>query len=979
MADNLNWNQVRRTDTDCKGGNSERAGRQWPAFHLVILMVLSANFAWPQIRVAAEPAAAMLETEGRVSLTAQVSGTQTGQSRNVRWTLNNLLLSTRASVEFSPLESPPDFPLQLKATSVADPTKFAAVPVIRLQKSERAQISFPQAITYHPGTGRIYVASLVVRGTEIDSQIIEMAPDGGLSLVVTLPSEVVEKLLPYQSATGVSYLLAVGLFTNSIQAVNLGSRTARRVVGGLVNPRSAGFEPASGDLYIAELNVQQNVRRISVVSRSALEFAVGGTSTAPFQALPLAIADISGIGFLVEQDGSTVSLLATTTGGALYQLNNNTFNIVATGLQRAQEILVLQSSGLGRPFVFIASPNTNNLDGAGLISGLVQPGPNQPFSPVYTMASGLDSPTDLTFLPAGNPYTETGSPAIVATSSSATAGRGKVIFWEIETRSPTAFYSYFDRTNPSIQLLSPAEGTVVRPGSPVEIRWTYSDSNPLNPAYAPFPGAVRISTSTDGGNSFSSAGPLYLPSGPEGDEYRLVWHVPADLAGSAVRLRVETTGPGGRALSSISEANLIVYPKASAFSSPLVVEPNFIVAGQNASVAISGLNFEPGAGVAIGGVTSVSPPTEISSSKLLVNVTAGSDVPGAPQPVSVCNSPQSCATLEEAFFILPASGPRITAVGPRSGSPGTTVVLTGDNFSGIAANNRVVFGNRVATVALAEPTRLQVEVPFGVRGKVSVRVEVNGIASNPTDFFVAGLGPTVPLVNQEGIVSAGSYFQGTTPLAAGSIASVFGVNIVAGVAGASSVPLPRALLNATVLIGGISCPVFYAQPNQINVQLPEELAGLNSAAATIVFGGTPGNTVFLNLAGQSPGIFSVESNGRGLGAILNQSGIPNGPANPERIGNVVSIYATGLGETTPPVATGTGAPVEPLARSAQNPQAIIDGIAAEVEFSGRAPGFVGLDQVNVTIPPGVATNRAVQVILTTPSGPSNAVDLYVAP
>ena len=974
----VSWKRARRTETNRQWGKRERAARQTPVCTVVILMAVFANLAWTQITVTAQPAAAMLEAEGSVTFSAQVSGAQTGESRNVLWTVNDVQVSTRANLLYSPLEDPTDVALLLKATSVADPTKFAAVPVIRLQKSERAQVNFPQALTYHADVGRIYVASLVARGTAIDSQIIEVAPDGGQTLITTLESEVVDKLLPYRTATGVSHLLAVGFFTGTVYAVNLGNRTSRRVVGGLTTPTSAGFDPGSGNLFIAE----QNVRRISVVSRSALEFAIGGTSTAPFQALPLAITDVSSISFLVERNGSTVSLLAATTGGALYQINfsENTFDVVATGLQRAQEILVLQSSGLGLPFVFIGNPSSNNLDGSGRITGLVPPGSNQPFGPQYDVASGLDSPTDLTFLPAGNAYTNAGRPAIAATNSSATGSRGRVVLWEIESLSPTAFYSYADRANASIRLLSPAEGAVVRPGAPLEIRWTYSEANSLNSEYAPFPGGgVRISTSTDGGSSFSSAGPLYLPSGPEGNEYHMTWYVPADLAGLSVRLRVETGSPGGRTLTSTSEAFLNVLPKASAFSSPLQVEPNFAVAGQNASVAISGLNFEPGAGVAIGGAAFVNPPTEVSSSKLAVNLTAGTDVPAAGQPVSVCNTAESCATLEEAFFILPQSGPRITAIEPKSGSPGTTVLLTGDNFSGIAENNRVVFGSRVGTVSAAEPTRLLVQVPFGERGKVRVRVETNGVASNSADFLVAGLGPTVPIVGQDGIVSGGSFFLGTTPLAAGSIASVFGVNMAPGILGASAIPLPRELLFTTVLIGGIACPVYYAQPNQINVQLPEELSGLNSAAATVVFAGTPGNTVFLNLARHSPGIFSVESNGRGLGAILNQSGIPNGPVNPERIGNVVSIFATGLGETVPAVATGTGALIDPLSRSVGIPQAIIDGVPAEVEFSGRSPGFVGLDQVNVRIPPGVATNTAVQVILATPSGPSNAVELYVAP
>ena len=66
------------------------------------------------------------------------------------------------------------------------------------------------------------------------------------------------------------------------------------------------------------------------------------------------------------------------------------------------------------------------------------------------------------------------------------------------------------------------------------------------------------------------------------------------------------------------------------------------------------------------------------------------------------------------------------------------------------------------------------------------------------------------------------------------------------------------------------------------------------------------------------------------------------------------IFCTGLGLVMPEVASGDVAPsTEPLARTLSTPLVHIAGLPAQVTFSGLAPGFVGLYQVNVQVPAGV--------------------------
>jgi uncharacterized protein (TIGR03437 family) len=156
--------------------------------------------------------------------------------------------------------------------------------------------------------------------------------------------------------------------------------------------------------------------------------------------------------------------------------------------------------------------------------------------------------------------------------------------------------------------------------------------------------------------------------------------------------------------------------------------------------------------------------------------------------------------------------------------------------------------------------------------------------------------------------------------------------------------------------------------------------------------------VFLDAA--APGIFALNQAGTGPGAILIAiSDVPGvatlaAPAGsvegdgvtsrPARRGEFVTIYATGLGLTTsptaPPLATGAPSAGEETAIKAT---VTIDGLEAAVSFSGTAPGFVGLNQINVAVPQDsrVADDVPVVVTLETPSEikVSNTVTMAVGP
>ena len=91
----------------------------------------------------------------------------------------------------------------------------------------------------------------------------------------------------------------------------------------------------------------------------------------------------------------------------------------------------------------------------------------------------------------------------------------------------------------------------------------------------------------------------------------------------------------------------------------------------------------------------------------------------------------------------------------------------------------------------------------------------------------------------------------------------------------------------------------------------------------------------------------------------------------------MQIYGTGLGPVTNQPASGDPAPSDPLSETVMTPTVTIGGVSATVNFSGLAPGFVGLYQVNATVPDNVPTGDAVPVVLNIGGAASNTVTIAV--
>jgi uncharacterized protein (TIGR03437 family) len=134
------------------------------------------------------------------------------------------------------------------------------------------------------------------------------------------------------------------------------------------------------------------------------------------------------------------------------------------------------------------------------------------------------------------------------------------------------------------------------------------------------------------------------------------------------------------------------------------------------------------------------------------------------------------------------------------------------------------------------------------------------------------------------------------------------------------------------------------------------------------------------IAATAPAIFTTNSQGTGQGAILNTSNQVVDASHPATPGSTyIQIYCMGLGAVTNQPLDGSAAPSSPLARTSATPQVTIGNAPATVTFSGLAPGFVGLYQINALVPAAAPAGTAVPVAISIGGVASNTVTIAVGP
>ncbi len=227
-----------------------------------------------------------------------------------------------------------------------------------------------------------------------------------------------------------------------------------------------------------------------------------------------------------------------------------------------------------------------------------------------------------------------------------------------------------------------------------------------------------------------------------------------------------------------------------------------------------------------------------------------------------------------------------------------------------------------------------------------------------------GLAPLPPTISASGIVNGASFVGGG--IVPGEIATVFGTHLTSatGINLTASLPLPTSFLNNTVVINNQPVPLFAVDnvsgQQQINFQVPWEVASAPKATLAVENNGVVSASISLPVLQAHPGIFNYTVGADTFGAILHANFQLADTGHPAKSGETVLIYCTGLGAVSSPPADGAAGSGQPTTTT---PTVTIGGAKAIVGFSGLAPGFAGLYQINVEVPELSSGNQPVVVML----------------
>jgi uncharacterized protein (TIGR03437 family) len=222
-------------------------------------------------------------------------------------------------------------------------------------------------------------------------------------------------------------------------------------------------------------------------------------------------------------------------------------------------------------------------------------------------------------------------------------------------------------------------------------------------------------------------------------------------------------------------------------------------------------------------------------------------------------------------------------------------------------------------------------------GFAAATAQISGsVAPNAVPTLTAN-GTTLPYNSQVG-----------GAVAPGSIIEITGSNLANLPVSATSAPLPAALSGTSVMIGGITAPLFYVTPSQIEAQVPFSLSPSQQYQLVVNANGalTPPQTVQVSAA--SPALAA-----NGDGSVIAQhwdDGSLVTATNPAVPGEYLVFYLVGMGAVSNPVAEGAATPVNPLSPVTTTPVVKLGGSTVAVLFAGLTPESVGLYQIDIQVP-----------------------------
>jgi len=241
--------------------------------------------------------------------------------------------------------------------------------------------------------------------------------------------------------------------------------------------------------------------------------------------------------------------------------------------------------------------------------------------------------------------------------------------------------------------------------------------------------------------------------------------------------------------------------------------------------------------------------------------------------------------------------------------------------------------------------------------------------------------PDLPVISSGGIGQNGFSVPPVQTVSTGAITTIYGSNFMAAgsapqINAVSAGSLATAFAGVCVTFGGVKAPIFAVAITQITVEVPTVSVGTVPVQVVRNCGTAnelKSNTLNATAASASPEFLylSTAADGKNPVAAVTTDGgfvgvpgsIPGASLRPAKAGDILVVYALGLGATDPPQTVGVSAPG---IGSVTLPVSVtIGGVplaASDILYTGVSPSYIGLYQINLRVPDGIPSGNQPMLI-----------------
>lgn len=320
------------------------------------------------------------------------------------------------------------------------------------------------------------------------------------------------------------------------------------------------------------------------------------------------------------------------------------------------------------------------------------------------------------------------------------------------------------------------------------------------------------------------------------------------------------------------------------------------------------------------------------------------------------------------------NAPTLLELAPNPATAGSSITLNGEGFLP-SSMLRIVTASGTTPVrpTFLDSEGLQIFLP-PIPGS-GASVVVDNPDGNSSETLSLRIGSTAPSILPGGVVDSAGFPAAPYPISGGAAVSVFGNYPGVTTQQAQNFPLPTALSGARVTFNGIPAPMYYVRSDIINVVAPFAIPQPTVRVAVTLQDQTSAVET-VNTASSSPAIFLIDTAGNVAARHAFRLLDIVTPADPAQRGELVAMYVTGLGPTSPPSFDAIATRSDVYSFTVAQPVVTIAGINAQVQFSGLTPGVSGLYQINVWVP-DAAPSGSVDVTVTIGALTSNRARLAV--